>query len=214
MEDARPAEIEEAIVSIARATFARNARLLFGGHPSVSPLVASIAGEYFPPDPHRRVRPVVTFQSEFFRGFVPDETWLLLRMGWSTIEWAPAVDGDREASLELMRRWMLNPREAPADIVARNELDVPRAMIAVGGMEGVLDETRIFRESWPHERGPRPPIFAFTSGGGAARECAHELADGVYNLEQIFYQNNAELLPDQSPLTPYGAMVQWLFEVL
>src|SRR5262249_59078396 len=39
-EDAQPAEIEEAIVSIARAVFARNGRLLFGGHPSVSPLVA------------------------------------------------------------------------------------------------------------------------------------------------------------------------------
>ena len=34
--EAQPTEIEQAIVSTARAVFARQGRLLFGGHPSIS----------------------------------------------------------------------------------------------------------------------------------------------------------------------------------
>src|SRR4051794_31938323 len=39
-------EIEQAVISLARAVFSEGGRLLFGGHPSISPLVATVAGEY------------------------------------------------------------------------------------------------------------------------------------------------------------------------
>ncbi len=93
VDDAEPAEIEEAIVSVARAVFSRSGRMLFGGHPSVSPLIASIAGAYVAPDPDRPVtnRPIVTFQSEHFKHQLPNETWELHSMGWSAIEWTPPI---------------------------------------------------------------------------------------------------------------------------
>src|SRR4051812_12552361 len=43
-------EIEHAALSLARAVFAEGGGLVFGAHPSVSPLIASAASEYFPPD--------------------------------------------------------------------------------------------------------------------------------------------------------------------
>src|ERR1051326_4399648 len=123
-EEARPSEIEEAIVSLARAVFARGGRLLFGGHPSVSFLISSVAGEYFEPDPSRLIRPVITFQSELFRPFLPDETWLLYRMGWSSIEWTPARyvgrDPDRSGSLRAMREVMLLGQDLPENVKKRN----------------------------------------------------------------------------------------------
>jgi hypothetical protein len=186
VEDAQPVEIEEAIISVARAVFARRARLVFGGHPSVSPLIASIAGEYHPPDPGRRDadRPVVTFQSEYFRGCLPDETWTMHRLGWTSIQWTPAVPPTaqgrgcdprtaapraRQDSLTTMRQWMLLGAGRPPDLEDRHGLRFPRMMIAVGGMDGVRDEAAIFLQQRV-DRGihPMPSVYAVKSGGGAA----------------------------------------------
>jgi hypothetical protein len=233
--DARPTEIEEAIICIARAVFARGGRLLFGGHPAISPLVASVAGEYFAIDPARSVRPIVTFQSEFFRGSVPDRTWDMVRMGWSAIEWTPAVLDDRARSLAIMRNWMLLGADTPRDIIDRNELRPPRAMVAVGGMEGVRDEAAMFlrhRAEWPGAH----RVYAFRSGGGAAarllepetwgaRLWLDQTPDGrdfetldkaahegeVRDVERQWWRENGGETP-QLPVQPYAAMAQWLID--
>jgi len=216
--DARPEEIEEALVCITRAVFARKGRLLFGGHPSVSPLVASIAGEYFPPDPERTLRPVITFQSEYFRGRLPDETSQLVRMGWSSIQWTPSAppgEGDRAESLKLMRTWMLQGRDTPPEIIRKHGLKPPKAMIAVGGMEGVLEEAEMFvsnRAGWPLSG--TPPIYAIASGGGAAKVLADSARSGALGLEQAWRQQHRDALPLDVPLQPYAAMTQWLMDRL
>lgn len=144
-ENAHASEIEEAIVSLARAVFARGGRLVFGGHPSVSPLIASVAGEYFPPDPDRRQRPIVTFQSRFFQDVLPNETMEMVRFGWSAIEWTPALPGttvrDSAPSLALMRAAML---DIEGKAYGRHGLKPPAVMVAIGGMEGVRDEADAF----------------------------------------------------------------------
>ncbi|MBZ5594764.1 MAG: hypothetical protein LAP39_21170 [Acidobacteriia bacterium] len=218
-DDAKPVEIEEAIVSIARAVFARKGRLLFGGHPSVSPLIASIAGEYFPADPERRHRPVITFQSEYFRGHLPDETWQLFRMGWSSIQWTPAVPGadgtsDQPKSLKLMREWMLLGPSTPPEVIEAHGLRPPKAMLAVGGMEGVADEAGMFlshRIKW--RISPAPPIYAITSGGGAARRLAASNS-AVLGLEQAWREKHPNALDDSVLLEPYAAMTQWLMDMI
>jgi hypothetical protein len=158
LQQSRPSEIEEAIVSIARAVFARGGRLLFGGHPSVSPLVSAVAGEYFPLNSKRPLseRPVLTFQSEHFRGpQMPDATWDLHRFGWTSIEWTER-GVDRADSLRRMRHRMLGGDARPA------------AMFAVGGMEGVADEALLFLARRPPAGAAPPRVFALPSGGGAA----------------------------------------------
>ena len=217
-EDASPAEIEEAIVSIARAVFARHGRLLFGGHPSVSPLVAAIAGEYFPADPGRRLRPVITFQSEYYRGKLPDETWQLARMGWSSIQWTPLVTGpdgskDQAGSLRLMREWMLLGPKAPAEVIAEHGLRPPKAMLAVGGMEGIFEEARLFGDNRFRWGATPPPIYAIASGGGAAKRLlGPEAPAGAVGLEQEWRRANPRALPTDVPVQPYAAMVQWLLD--
>ncbi len=191
--DSKPIEIEEAVICLARAVFARGGRLLFGGHPSISPLIAAVAGEYFPVDPTRQIRPVITFQSKFFRDNLPNETWELYRMGWASIEWTPEEmrNGlpDRDESLNAMRRRMLlDPTLIDADremqaAVQRNLLGPPKAMVAIGGMEGIADEAAMFldfRSQWEAGKiAPTivPPLFTFTSGGGAAARLLEPPAD-------------------------------------
>jgi hypothetical protein len=240
---ARPAEIEEAIVSIARAVFSRGGRLLFGGHPSVSPLVAAVAGEYFKVDPTRPNRPIITFQSRFYTGKQPDETTDMVRLGWSDIVWTDRIPGaapdDAVPSLREMRNHML---QVAGDAFKEHELRPPRAMIAVGGMEGISDEAGIFlarRNGWKHASPPR--IFLFPSGGGAAAQLLDPklqpgdlwrdkskpdyevferllagLRDGdIVDVETAWrakHPKMREILPRDIPFQPYAAMVQWVLD--
>jgi hypothetical protein len=246
VDDAKPTEVEEAVISVARAVFARQGRLLFGGHPSISPLVSSVAGEYYAADPQRYIRRVISFQSEHFRsldGTTPAETWTMERMGWSTVEWTPAVklDGlnDVAASLRLMREWMLVGPSTPVDVIRRDELQPPKAMIAVGGMEGVRDEAALFlqqRLKW--NVSPLPSIYAFASCGGAAarllepaRKWPERLWQGkpldsealailsqpsasVIGIEEEWRRTTSPTLPKDLPFQPYAAMAQWLMDSL
>jgi SLOG cluster3 family len=237
-EGAKPVEIEEAVVSLARAVFARGGRLLFGGHPSISPLVSAVAGEYYPIEPARQIRPVVTFQSEWFRGKLPDETWEMHRMGFSAIEWTPKEDGQR-TSLTIMREWMLG--KMPTDIRQRNRVTPPQAMVAVGGMEGILEEAAIFfrrRRGWDLVN--LPPFYAFESCGGAAQRLieptdnwegrlrlsqsvrdhdAMELrvareAGELHGIEKGWRDQYATFESPEFRFLPYASMAQWLVDGL
>jgi hypothetical protein len=238
VDGSKPTEIEEAIISIARAVFARKGRLMFGGHPSVSPLVSAVASEYFAADPARQVRPVVTFQSRLFEAVLPNETTEMVRLGWSTIEWTPVERradpaGTREQSLILLRERMLPPDFAAVDdVIRRNELRPPLAMIAVGGMNGVRDEAYMFlqnRGAW----GARRHVFAFRSGGGAAARLLEPSAEGLWpgaeadrhmlaalrlareqgdivDIEAVWRRQFGGAA--ETPFEPYAAISQWLLD--
>ena len=88
---------------------------------------------------------------------------------------------NQDSSLESMRRRMLlDPELIDADpdarlAVDRDKLGAPKAMVVIGGMEGIAEEVAIFlefRERWRRENPDvisLPPVYAFTSGGGAAQ---------------------------------------------
>jgi hypothetical protein len=150
-------EIDEAVVSLSRAVFSAGGQLVFGAHPSISPLVASVATEYGRmPD---RLR-VSIYQSEAYRGHVPLATLDFERLGFAKIIWTPSVGGERfdpavagrpqcTESLRLMRTRMLQETS-------------PIAMVAIGGMQGVEEEARMF-VSLCHGN-----VYALQTTGGAA----------------------------------------------
>jgi hypothetical protein len=232
--EAQPTEIEQAVVSIARAVFARQGRLLFGGHPSISPLIADIAGEYYPIDRRRTVRPIVTVQSEFYKDKLPQKTWDLYTMGWSEIEWTPA-GRDRDESLAIMRKAMLGMDELGREIAKLNELRPPVAMFAVGGMEGIRDEAAMFLQAYK----TRSVFLLKTPGAAAASltepaarwrerlwpadECRpaifESLMDGerggrLVDLERRWVQEMAlrKVKLPRYGVQPYGTMVQWVLD--
>jgi len=121
-----PFEVTGASTAAARAIFGASGKLIFGGHPTISPLILSVGSDFLPdiPDTYRPF--VRIYQSEFFKGELSDETLQHVREGIGEIIWVPAVGGDRERSLLRMRTEMLEMR--------------PIAGVFIGGMEGVYAE--------------------------------------------------------------------------
>jgi len=158
-------EIEEAVVSLARAVFAEGGTLVFGGHPAISPLVAMVAGEYLRPRSERGEgeegsTPIRIYQCRAFEGFLPDQTLMMFRAGYATLHWTEAIDGERfdpKAPGPFCPKSLWHMRERMIGETA------PIAMVCIGGMEGVEREVEIFREL----RGGSP-VYVFGGTGGAA----------------------------------------------
>jgi hypothetical protein len=129
--------IREAVVALARTVLPQS-DLVFGGHPAISPLVARVARDL---DLFERV---VIYQSEEFREVIPRDSLAFERLVWTKKR------DNRNASLDLMRDRMLSEHTF-------------RAGIFIGGMEGVEDEWKLFRE-----RHSNAPAFPIASTGGAA----------------------------------------------
>jgi hypothetical protein len=155
-------EVEKAVIELARTVFNKGGRLVFGGHPNISPLVASVAGEYFKPDPslHLDDRPIQIYQSKAYEKVIPPATQSLASFGYAAIRWTDAVNGEQydptnkesqcHKSLLSMRQQMLKTE--------------PLAMVATGGMDGVAEEAGLFLQSMPG------PVFAMRTTGGVSSE--------------------------------------------
>jgi hypothetical protein len=140
------AAIADAVTALSRAVLGASWRLVFGAHPTISPLVLMVARELGRPGA------VEIYQSEYFAGQVPDETVNLVDDGFGVIRWVPGDPGEnRNLSLERMRDTMI-------------ETGPYTAALFIGGMNGVVDEYQMIAKRWPEV--PRLPLWA---PGGAAR---------------------------------------------
>lgn len=153
---------------------------MFGGHPTISPLVAMVAGEYRAPryaesGAERPPAQVRIYQSTVWREQAPESTMLMFHLGMADIEW---IDGDPDEvfqashvdhpgaprSLELMRGAMLSREE-------------PDCMVTLGGMEGVTEEARLYRSYFPNRK-----IYALARTGGASALLRAELGGAHVDL--------------------------------
>jgi hypothetical protein len=229
-------EVEEAVISFTRAVLREEGTVVFGAHPSISPLVASVASEYIvprlrntePPDvetlsEQRRSGPgVVIYQSHAYNGYVPDKTWEMYRLGYADLIWCAAKDGEKfdpknkryqcPKSLEFMREQMF-AKESPS------------AMVAVGGMEGVVEEGKLFLEHWLTRNAPfnSSPLYLIESTGGAAELLAatvppewplkeRHIVEREWQNETpaALSESAARTDPRARPFTPYPLIMQWL----
>ena len=119
-----PTSVADAVTAIVRTIFGANGRLVFGGHPTITPLVLHVAGD-------RGYRDGVdVYQSQWFQRAIPQETLRLERLGFGRIHWTTAAPTLQE-SLRSMRAKMSNESETVGAIF-------------VGGMEGIRDEWELF----------------------------------------------------------------------
>lgn len=130
--------IRESVAALAGVVFKRG-RLVFGGHPAISPLILVVARSL---NAEMRVR---VYQSEYFRDRIPPES-----RAFPDLVWTPDVRHDLALSLRLMRDRMI--ADGPFE-----------AAFFIGGMEGVQQEFELFRARWP-----TTPIFPVASTGAAA----------------------------------------------
>jgi hypothetical protein len=182
---ASEAEMEEGVRSLARAVFAEGGHLAVGAHPSISPLIVDVATEYFDArwegnapgvadDP-----PVTVYQSNAFQDVIPPATRALENLGYANILWTDARNGEKYDT-------SIKDREQCLESLAHMRFRLfsetrPIALVAAGGMQGVIRETRMFLEMFTGN------VYVLTSSGGASEK----LAD---YLEINFLQENKPIV--------------------
>jgi hypothetical protein len=137
--------IREALKALVEVVLPRG-RITCGGHPAITPLLALFVREA-----NLKGERLTIFQSELFAGMMPPEN-----AAFADVRIVSAVSDDREASLAEMRERMIASRDFAAAVV-------------IGGMEGVLEEVRLFAR-----RHPTAPILPLASTGAAAAEIHRE----------------------------------------
>lgn len=179
--------------SISRAQYSsRGGRLVFGGHPSISPLVAMVAGEYvFPhaaePGTERPAPPVIIHQLDIYRPEVPDATLLMERLGQAAVVWHHTEPA--EGHLRWDRSTVPYPRSLARMRGQMLADPAIAAMVCIGGMEGVEDEVRLFLQLRQGQ-----PLYLLARSGGATALLANQLR-ATKNVRVI----DDELLNDIRP---------------
>ena len=174
-----PFLIEQAVVSLARGVFSEGGQIVFGAHPSISPLVASVASEYRLAGSPDEIKPVVIYQSEAFTEVLPKDTSDMFRFGFAELIWTEARGGEKYILKEPASRSCPQSLRHMRERMIRETK--PRIMVVVGGMEGVFEEVDLFSDFWMHNTEllrdkPKPPplLYVATSTGGAAARVPEE----------------------------------------
>lgn len=142
--------IADAVSAYARAILGGNGQLLFGGHPTITPLVFMIAREL------RVHNSLVVYQSAWFRNQKLPEVDEIMREELGRIVWTHRAQ-TRQDSLRIMRDGMIES--------ARECLGA----LFVGGMEGIWDEYNLMKKC-----SPEMPCIPVTGPGGAAAQLPTE----------------------------------------
>ena len=134
--------IRDAVIALASTVLSnKEYRLIWGGHPSITPLITLVLDRYGLKMSDR----VILYQSREFEDFFPPENEDIgIRVITDKKE-------NRDASLLLMRQMMIGNHEY-------------EAAVFIGGMEGVLDEYARFRAQHP-----KVACLPIASTGAAAR---------------------------------------------
>lgn len=155
--------IREAVLALCNVVIPKY-HLVWGGHPSITPMVNHVLLHHSPKkdNAHRRlyVKDRLTlYQSlHFEKDFPPDNNqfenvqFIKMRNQYGEqIEATMFQESDKEESKKAMRKQMINTRTFAAGVF-------------IGGMDGVEEEFKIFRK-----KHPRAILLPIASTGGAAK---------------------------------------------
>jgi len=139
-ETANVIAIRDAVRALTMVVVEKQLKLVFGGHPAITPMVRLQIAE----TGTRVGERVIMFRSRFFEGQFPEDD-----AAFEHVELVDAVQNDRQKSLERMREVMLAQRCSVG--------------LFIGGMEGVEQEYEMFKRFQPSS-----PAFPIASTGAAA----------------------------------------------
>ena len=134
--------IRDAVIALASAVLANpNYHLIWGGHPSITPLITLVLDRYCLKMSDR----VTLYQSEYFRKLFPPEN---KDVGKRIIT---EDKGDYKESLKLMREKMIGDNDYVAAVF-------------IGGKDGVFEEFKLFQDYHPDAL-----VLPIASTGAASR---------------------------------------------
>ena len=133
--------IQEAIRALVSTLVEQDGRLVFGGHPAITPMIRTLlnnVGE----SPYEYI---TLYQSAYFKPKFPTENKY-----FEKLKVVSAVKDDKKQSLFKMRKKMIGEKDYDCAVF-------------IGGMEGIFDEFKMFRNIHPEL-----PAFPIASTGAAA----------------------------------------------
>jgi hypothetical protein len=132
--------IRDAVISLTTTVLPKN-KLIWGGHPSITPIIYYVLNRL-----EINIQNHVTlYQSKFFEKYFPKDN--------NKFENVILTEntGERESSILMMRKRMFTENQFAAGIF-------------IGGMEGIEDEFKLFKEFHPHTN-----ILPIASTGAASK---------------------------------------------
>ncbi|MEJ2251103.1 MAG: hypothetical protein P8Y70_13055 [Candidatus Lokiarchaeota archaeon] len=150
-----PLDTTDAIVALTRGILSRKGKIIFGGHPTITPLILSVAKEFIYDYQKDDFPLIYIFQSHIFEENISKFTKELLELNIGVIQWTK-VRKDLIESLKYMRKQMIK-------FIPLN------AAIFIGGMEGVEEEYSLITKLYPNV-----PIYPIATTGGAAKKIFSE----------------------------------------
>jgi len=148
--------IRDSVIALATSVIPRH-RLVWGGHPSITPLINYVS-QKLELDIQEHI---AIYQSKFFERFYPEDN-----NQFENIFQTENL-GERDDSLLLMRETMFNSCQFSAGIF-------------IGGMDGVVDEYKLFRQLQPEAL-----IIVLESTGAAAKIIYDELLPEEFKNERL-----------------------------
>jgi hypothetical protein len=203
---------EEAIISLARATFAQGLGLVYAGRPEVALLLASVLGEFIGRRYAERASSVLdadeALGEQQFVAYVSrpldteqrleDELDFMHRYGLASLHWVR--DFERDA-YDMIRRVQ------------------PNALVCIGGDENTRIITYAFHEIRPNEQ-----VFVMATTGAASEGLSTEMPNRVISYDRILLDrldaNLRETDLDARPslfvqgIPPYPLIMQDLIHTL
>lgn len=148
--------IRDAVIALGTVVLPKH-KLIWGGHPSITPLIYYVMERM-----NLKIQDHVTlYQTKYFEHLFPEDN-----NKFDNILLTENL-GDLSASLEMMRKKMFTDNDFAAAIF-------------IGGMEGVEDEFRMFREYHPNAL-----LLPISSTGAAAKIIYDEFLTDEYKNERL-----------------------------
>lgn len=142
-----PIAIREAVKALAIVAVEKELRIVFGGHPAITPIL----GSAFSKSGRNPTEFVTLYQSDFFRNQFPEAN-----NSFGRYIRVPAIEGSRSKSLELLRQRMFEDHRY-------------NYVVFIGGMEGSFEEYKIAQKMQPKAR-----LLPVESTGGASKSIFDE----------------------------------------
>jgi hypothetical protein len=156
--------IRSAVISITKRTVYEGGSLVFGGHPSISPFILSVAEDYLAAaDEGPEVgQSIFIYQSKAVPAALrPEATAKLVALGGRLVD--TDAQNDEKFDPDLTQEQCIESLRHMRERMLK-ETD-PVGMIVIGGMEGILRECLVFRRMFP-----KRPIWVLESTGGMAHQ--------------------------------------------
>lgn len=155
--NAKPERIRAAVVALTRVALARQVRLVFGAHPTISPMILQVAQDMDAP-----ADSILVFQSNAYRAIIPGSTLQFANWSRGRLILTRKKPEQHVVPTPLKR---LNSYPNSLQHMRTMMMEVPGVIgaIFIGGMNGVEDEANLFARIHPRLR-----RYAFASTGSAA----------------------------------------------